>query len=268
MQRAAKFIQRERIQPFFLLLGTHDPHVPHAPHPRFVGKSRAGLRGDSIVQTDWLVGAVLDVIKTEGLDRETLVILTSDNGPAVFDGYFDGSLAALRDHRPAGDLRGGKYLVYEGGCRVPCIVRWPGKASPGESDAMFTLVDLVSSLATICGVQRLPADVGRDGMDLADVLLSPDATSPRTHVVLQGIRETLALLDGDWKYIPQNSDRVSSDIGRGADPRDARFSQALFSRDTLLNLRNDPAETTNLIDQHPVKAAELSALLARIIAGR
>lgn len=266
--RADKFIARERDKPFFLMLGTHDPHVPHAPHARFIGKSNAGTRGDTIVQTDWLVGAVLRSLQSAGVDEETLVIVTSDNGPTVFDGYFDGSVAAAGDHRPAGELRGSKYLVYEGGCRVPCVVRWPGKVEPGESDAMFTLTDLLPSLATVCGIETLPSDVGQDGLDLSTVLLDTNAKSARTDVVLQGIFKTLALLDGDWKYIQANDNRVSQDFGRGADPRDKRFAEARVPKDILLSLADDPAETTNVIKGHPQKAAELAAKLARIVAGR
>ena len=265
-ERADAFIGRERDKPFFLLLGTHDPHVPHAPHARFVGKSQAGIRGDTIVQTDWLVGSVLESIQKAGLDETTLVIVTSDNGPTVFDGYFDGSVAAAGDHQSGGALRGSKYLVYEGGCRVPCVVRWPGTIAPGETDAMFTLTDLLPSLTTICGISGLPIDVGKDAIDLSDVLLDANAPSARTSVVLQGIWMTLALLDGDWKYVPANAHRVSQDFGRGADPRDKRFAQARIAEDILLNLRDDPAEATNVIKDHPQKAAELSAKLKGIIA--
>jgi arylsulfatase A-like enzyme len=247
-----------------LLLGTHDPHVPHAPHARFVGKSGAGIRGDSIVQTDWLVGAVLDSIAKAGLEENTLVILTSDNGPTLFDGYLDGSVEAAGEHRAAGALRGGKYLVYEGGCRVPCVVRWPGKVAAGESDALFTLTDLLPSLASLCGILELPNGVGQDGIDLSSVLLDPSAKSARQGLVLQGIRNTLALLEGDWKYIPSNAHQLSEDIGRGANPLDTRFSQARIEENTLLNLANDPQETTNVLAQHPEKGAELAAKLAAL----
>jgi arylsulfatase A-like enzyme len=267
-RRAARFIGREREKPFFLMLGTHDPHVPHAPHPRFAGKSQAGMRGDSIVQTDWLVGAVLDAIEQAGLDQETLVILTSDNGPTVFDGYFDGSVAQSVAHRPAGELRGGKYLVYEGGCRVPCIVRWPGRVAAGDSAAFFTLTDLLPSLAAICGIEALQPGSSPDGLDLSAVLLDPAAKSHRNEAVLQGIFSTLALVEEGWKFIPGNADRLAEGMGRGADPRDTRFRQARIERDELYDLHADPQETTNVIDDHREKATELADALARIVGQR
>ena len=141
VDKAVTFIKQNKEKPFFLYLGTHDPHVPHMPNPRFRGKSESGIRGDSIVQIDWLVGQVMDTLERLDIEDNTLVIFTSDNGPVLFDGYFDGSVESVGDHEPAGGLHGWKYLVYEGGTRVPLIARWPGKIQPDSSDQMFCLVD-------------------------------------------------------------------------------------------------------------------------------
>ncbi|MAT68705.1 MAG: arylsulfatase [Planctomycetaceae bacterium] len=263
-QRCDRIIQKQYDGPLFLLVGTHDPHVPHAPHPRFVGKSQCGVRGDSIVQLDWLVGAVLDSLQRAGIAEQTLVLVTSDNGPTVFDGYDDGSVAELGDHRPAGPLRGGKYLVDEGGCRVPLIARWPGRIESGESDEMISLVDLLPSLATLGGVAALPAGVGADGVDASATLLSAQSPSPRDHVVLQGVANGFALVDGPWKFIPSNAAGAADDIGRGANPLDTRFAEARIAEDRLYRLDEDPSESRNLIAEHPEQAVRLRARLQAI----
>ncbi len=145
-KQAVRFIERNTNQPFFLYFATHDPHVPRVPHPRFLGKSGCGVRGDVIVQLDWCVGEVLAALDRLHLATNTLVILSSDNGPVLDDGYADGAVRDLNGHKPAGPLRGGKYSIYEGGTRVPFLVRWPGRVKPGLSDALICQVDLLKSL--------------------------------------------------------------------------------------------------------------------------
>ena len=250
-------------KPFFLYYGTHDPHVPHMPAPRFRGKSDAGIRGDAIVQLDWIVGQVAHALEKAGVAQNTLLLITSDNGPILFDGYFDGSVEAAGDHKPAGGLRGWKYLRFEGGVRVPLIAVWPGHIAPDtKSDALISLMDLYPSIAAILG-RPYPADAGHDGMNLENVLLGKTQTSPRTSLVVDGIGNVVALRDGDWKFIPKNAD-TSSGIGSGADPRDKRFADALVPEDMLINLADDPAETTNLAAKYPEKLETMRAKLAEI----
>ncbi|QDT69432.1 Arylsulfatase [Planctomycetes bacterium MalM25] len=261
LAKSRKVIETDSDEPYFLMLGLHDPHVPHAPHPRFVGKSNAGIRGDSIVQLDWLVGAVLDAIDKSPGAENTLVLFTSDNGPTVFDGYDDGSVQANGDHTPAGPLRGSKYLVYEGGCRVPTLVRWRGRVTPGVSDAFFTLTDLLPSLATLAGVEALPEGVGQDAIDLADCLVDADAESTRESAILQGIGNRLAVVTRDWKYVPKNADGAPpTDIGRGADPLDKRFVDRKSYEDALFDLPSDESESSNAIESHPEVARRLRKL--------
>jgi arylsulfatase A-like enzyme len=261
--RAAKFIDANKNGPFFLLLGTTDPHVPHGPHARFVGKSGTGIRGDTIVQLDDLVGQVLDTLDRQGLADNTLVLLTSDNGPVVFDGYFDGSVENLNGHQPADGLRGWKYLVFEGGTRVPLIARWPGRIQPGKSGQMVSLVDLMASLGALVD-EKLPEGAGKDSLNCLEALLKADASSPRRAIIQHGVSNALAIRDGDWKYIPSNATEDVSGIGRGANPLDTRFVESIFPQPLLFNLADDPAETTNLIDKNPGKAEQLAALMARI----
>lgn len=261
--RSRDFIARQSgKKPFFLLLGLHDPHKPHAPHARFVGQSQAGLRGDSIVQLDWVVGEVLAALDRAGVAENTLVLFTSDNGPVLFDGYFDGSAESNNTHRPAGPWRGWKYLRYEGGTRVPLLARWPGRVQPGVSSTMVSLLDFFPTIAAATG-QPYPPTAGHDGQNLLPAVRG-DANAPgRSDLVLHGIGNVLALRAGDWKYIPANTDTATG-IGRGANPRDQRFAQARVPEDLLFNLVEDPGETTNLAATHPDKLAELKARLAEL----
>lgn len=260
LAKTREVITTESEDPYFLMLGLHDPHVPHAPHPRFVGKSNAGIRGDSIVQLDWLVGEVLDAIDRSPGGENTLVLFTSDNGPTVFDGYDDGSVQANGDHTPAGPLRGSKYLVYEGGCRVPTLVRWRGRVAPGVSDAFFTLTDLLPSFASLAGVGTLPEGVGQDGMDLSDCLVDAAAESTRESAILQGIGNRLAVVTPRWKYVAKNADGAPTDIGRGANPLDKRYADAKSYEDALYDLGVEESERTNVLDAQPEVTERLQGL--------
>ena len=141
-RKATAFIDQHAGSPFFLYFATHDIHVPRVPHPRFAGKTEMGPRGDAIAQLDWCVGEIVDALERRGIARNTLVIFTSDNGPVVDDGYRDDAVTKLGGHRPAGPLRGGKYSAFEGGTRVPFVVRWPARVKPGVSTR--------SSVRSIC----------------------------------------------------------------------------------------------------------------------
>ena len=146
--KAEKFIEQHKDHPFFLYFSTHDIHVPRMPHPRFEGKSGMGPRGDAIVQLDWTVGQVIGTLEKYSLLENTLIIFTSDNGPVIDDGYKDQAVEKLGNHKPSGSLRGGKYSAFEAGTRVPFIVSWKGKVTPGKvSDALFSQIDLFASFA-------------------------------------------------------------------------------------------------------------------------
>jgi len=260
-QRAVSFIEANRERPFFLHFGTHDPHVPRMPHARFRGKSRSGIRGDAIVQLDWQVGEIVAALDRHKLSEQTLVLFTSDNGPVLFDGYFDESAEDAGEHTPAGGLRGAKYLRFEGGTRVPFIAVWPDRVPVGVTTQMFSLVDLMATCAALTK-QPLPASAV-DSLNLLPVLLAETNAQIRTNVVQHGIGNALALRSGDWKFIPANADSASG-IGRGADPMDTRFIEAIVRQKLLFNLAEDPAEKRNLAATHPEKLAELSMLLAEI----
>src|SRR5207253_853136 len=144
----------------------HNIHVPRVPNARFKGKSECGVRGDAIVEFDWMVGQVLDKLDALGLAENTLVVLTSDNGGVNDDNGPDkvhgiGDPDATNGHKPNGVLRGTKGTVFEGGTRVPFAVRWPGRVQPGTSAALVSQMDLLASLAALTG-QRVPAGQAPD----------------------------------------------------------------------------------------------------------
>src|SRR5262249_2504440 len=157
-------------EPFFLYFATHDPHVPRVPHPRFVGKTTMGPRGDAIGEFDWSVGEILSTLDRLRLADNTIVIVTSDNGPVIDDGYQDDAVAKLGAHRPGGPYRGGKYSNFEAATRVPLAIRWPGHVKPGVSDALVCQVDLIRSLAVWSG-RTLAAGDAPDSQDVMSAFL-------------------------------------------------------------------------------------------------
>ena len=168
------FIERNSDKPFFLYVGTNDVHVPRFPHPRFVGKSGMGYRGDAILQFDYTVGKILEALEKQGLRENTLIVLSSDNGPVVDDGYQDQAVELLGDHRPWGNLRGGKYSNFEAGTRVPFIVSWPDKVKKGKtSDALVSQIDLFASMAELVG-QEMQSGAGVDSQNQLKAFLGTD----------------------------------------------------------------------------------------------
>lgn len=250
--KAVEFVERNQDQPFFLFFSFHDIHVPRVPHPRFVGATDMGPRGDAIAQLDWSTGEVLNALDRLGLAEDTLVVFVSDNGPVVDDGYEDESVTRLGDHDPAAGLRGGKYSAFEAGTRTPFIVRWPSRVDTGVSDAVVSQTDFLASFATLVE-ETLPEEAAPDSFDVLGALLGESAEG-RAHLV-QASR-TLAVRQGDWKYIeprdgPAVNENVNIELGLSLEPQ-------------LYNLGDDPAEAKNLAGENPDKTDELRALLTQI----
>jgi arylsulfatase A-like enzyme len=238
-REAVAFIKRQEAGPFFLYFATHDVHVPRVPHPRFVGKSGMGPRGDAIVEFDWSVGEVLRALDGNGLAENTLVVLTSDNGPVVDDGYRDEAADKLGDHKPAGPYRGGKYSKFEGGTRVPFVVRWPGRVKPGTSKALFSQVDFLASFAALAGVPDRAA-AAPDSHNRLPALLGEDPIGRETLIEQAS---GLAVRRGKWKFIPaSNGARMSvptnTELGNDPSPQ-------------LYDLDADPGEVRNVAGDHP-----------------
>ena len=237
--KAVQFIERQKDGPFFLFFSTHDVHVPRAPHARFAGTSGCGVRGDVIHQLDWSVGQVMNALDRLKLADDTLVLFSSDTGPVVDDGYADGSVESLNGHVPAGPLRGGKYTLYEGGTRVPFIVRYPRRVKPGVSDALVCQVDLMASLAALAG-KDAPGAGGPDGMNVLPALLGQPGAAGRDSLIEQGGGVALAVRKGPWKLIPRNNRPAAAE---------------------LYNLAEDLGETRNVAAERPEVVRELSSLL-------
>lgn len=250
--KAIAFIERSASRPFFLFFATHDIHVPRVPHPKFTGKTTHGPRGDAIVEFDDSVGRILAKLDALKLTENTLVILSSDNGPVLDDGYKDQANEKLGNHDPACGLRGGKYSIFEGGTRMPFIVHWPMRIRPGVSDAIVGQVDLLASLAALTG-QRLPDDAAPDSLNVLPALLGESKTG-RDHIIQHA--NSLAIRQGDWKYIPPG--------GKTRDRLGPWEDVAIPDTGFLFNLAEDKGEMTNLVNQHPDRLARMKALLEEI----
>lgn len=241
--QAVKFIESSKGGPFFLYFAAHDPHVPRVPHPRFTGKSGMGPRGDAILQFDDNVGTILAALDRLGLKENTLVLLSSDNGPVVDDGYKDDAVEKLGSHQPAGPLRGGKYSAFEGGTRVPFIVRWPGKVKPGVSAALVCQVDFPASFAALTG-QSAP-DSARDSQNVLPALLG-EVSSGRTELVEQG--GPLSLRQGVWKFIPASqgpakNKNTNSETGNFPEPQLYELSQDLGERRNVAKIQPERVQS-------------------------
>lgn len=257
VKQGTKFIEQHKSEPFFLYFSTHDIHVPRMPNARFAGKSELGVRGDVTVEFDWCVGAIMDVLEKNGLTKNTIVILSSDNGPVVDDGYKDGSKEKLGDHKPAGPLRGGKYSIYEGGTRIPFVVSWPGHVEPGVSDALICQVDFAASFAALTG-QQFDNKTSPDSQNMIPALLGESKTG-RTQLVEHA--NGIALREGNWKLIeprPGQARNPETNVENGNSPQPQ-----------LYDLSTDLGETKNVAAEHPGKITEMRALIAaeRVKAG-
>lgn len=197
---AQGFIQANKDKPFFMYFATNDVHVPRFPHERFRGKNPMGLRGDAIVQFDWTVGQLLKTLDDLGIADNTIIILSSDNGPVVDDGYADEAVAKLGSHRPTGPLRGNKYSAFEGGTRIPAIVRWPKEIHKAAvSDALVSQIDWFASFASLLQV-RLPKGAAIDSRNHLDTWLGKDNAN-RPWVIEQALNHALSVRTKEWKYI-------------------------------------------------------------------
>ncbi|WP_237712416.1 sulfatase family protein [Pedosphaera parvula] len=251
-KQAVGFIEKNKDGPFFLYFATHDIHVPRVPNARFAGKSGMGPRGDVILQFDWTVGEIVKTLRQLKLEDNTILIVTSDNGPVVDDGYQDQAREKLNGHRPAGPLRGGKYSAFEGGTRVPFILSWPGHVKSGVSDALICQIDFLASFAQLTGCRLNQAD-GPDSLNILPAFVG-DSKMGRDYVVEHAF--VLALRKGNQKFIePGKGPKFSKPTATetGIDP------DGLF-----YDLTDDIGETNNLSIQVSEKAKQYQAELEKL----
>lgn len=270
--RAVAFIERHRERPFFLYVPHVMPHVPIFASEKFRGSSQQGLYGDVVQELDWSVGEIMATLRRLGLDEKTLVVFTSDNGPWHSYGDHAGS---------AGGLREGKLTTFEGGVRVPCLVRWPGRVPPARvSDALFTAMDLHRTLTALIGGK--PDEAKRDGIDLSPLLLGRAGAKGREEFWYYATVELHAVRQGDWKlHVPHEYLTLAAAPGRGGKP--SNFGnitpgsiensglRGIASRHgyrfekigtALYNLRDDPGETRDVASAHPEIVARLQKVVA------
>lgn len=251
--KATAFIKQNKDRPFFLYYATPEIHVPRLPNRRFIGKTDMGPRGDSIVELDWAVGQVLDALDRNGLTQSTLVMFSSDNGPVVDDGYRDQAVEKLGGHKPAGIYRGGKYSNFDGGTRVPFVVRWPDHVkADSTSDALFSQVDLFASLAALANY-KLPENWAPDSFNELPAMLG-HSKQGRPYVIEHA--GSLAIIQENWKLIaPSQGARMNQETATelGNDPAPQ-----------LYNLGDDPSERNNVAGQYPELARKLADVLHRV----
>lgn len=253
-QRAADAAQGK---PFFLYLPLASPHTPILPTKEWQGKSGLNSYADFVMQTDAAVGAVLAALDKNGLTENTLVIFTSDNGcsPAA---EFPELLA--KGHNPSAQFRGTKADIFEGGHRVPFLVRWPGRVKAGStSDQLICLTDLFATCAGILE-QKLPAAAAVDSVSILPALIG-EATQPlREAVVHHSINGTFSIRQGPWKL------ELSADSGGWSNPKPGTAAAAKLPPVQLYNLANDVAESRNVQAEHPEIVARLTQLLEKYVA--
>ena len=274
--KAIEFIRKNREQPFFVYLALVATHTHITPHKRFRGTSEIGQLGDYINELDYHVGEIMQTLEELDLAENTILIFSSDNGGQQNDHHTAGKNLDLRDasnqvaekakssktlartrfgHKTNGDFRGYKGSNYEGGFRVPFIVRWPGKVAAGsESDQVICHADLLATTAGLLN-EKLPYAAGGDSFDMSPVLLgNHDGSSIRRTTILQTGRGLLSFRNDDWKLRFSKNPTWSDD--------DVELPEADFE---LYNLAVDPGESNNLAVKHPDRAQAMREKLLNLL---
>jgi len=248
-ERSVQFIENNKDRPFFLYVPHNMPHVPLHVSDKFKGKSARGLYGDVIMEIDWSVGQILGALKRHGIDEQTLVVFTSDNGPWLLYGDHAGS---------AGRLREGKATAFEGGVRVPALMRWPGKIPRGKvCDELAATLDILPTFAKLAGAM-LPRDRILDGKDIWPLLSGQwGAKSPHEVYLYYWSQHLQAVRSGKWKlHFPHAYPRPAPPGGRAKPGKYANESIGL----ELFDLKRDPGEKVNVAAKHPGVVKRLQAL--------
>ncbi|MBT3675293.1 MAG: sulfatase-like hydrolase/transferase [Candidatus Marinimicrobia bacterium] len=247
-ERAVSFIKKNKDNPFFLYLPHSMPHVPLGVSDKFKGKSEQGMYGDVMMEIDWSVGEILKALKDNGLDENTLVVFTSDNGPWMNYGKHAGSALPLRE---------GKGAMWEGGARVPAIMRWPGKIPQGIiSDQLAATIDILPTIADITGADLPEKKI--DGLSFKSHLLGNSDKTPRNNYNYYYAGELVAVRQGKWKLTFPHEYRSYLGVEPGKDGFPGKYAKGKAGIE-LYNLENDISESNNVANQHPDIVSRLKA---------
>ncbi|WP_430811961.1 MULTISPECIES: sulfatase family protein [unclassified Carboxylicivirga] len=254
LNKARLFIDESQEEPFFLYFAFHDIHVPRLPDAPFIGATNMGVRGDAIVQMDYITGELVKHLEKRGLSENTIIVFSSDNGPVLDDGYSDEAVDLLGKHQPAGPYRGNKYSAFEAGTRVPTIVYWPGTIEAKESDALVTHTDLYASFAELIG-HELAATEAPDSYPMWSTFAG-QSDEGRDFLLEESV--TLSLRHGNYKYIhPTNKkaawikEEKNIEAGTSTEPQ-------------LFDLSSDVGERVNIAHKKKKLVKMMQAEIARI----
>jgi arylsulfatase A-like enzyme len=276
-EKSVEWIKSHKNESFFLYLATTNIHHPFTPAERFVGTSSCGMYGDFVHELDWMVGEIVSTLEEAGISDNTLIIFTSDNGGMFNAG---GQEAWKMGHRPNGKLLGFKFGAWEGGHRVPFIVKWPEKIKANTvSDQLICTIDLLASMADLVDVS-LTSDMAIDSYNVLPALLGQSDHEIRDHLILAPVKkENLAIRKGKWLFINAQgsggydnkrdteyvrggpgahllTQQINSDIENGEFKKGAPPAQ-------LYDLENDLSQTQNLFNEHPEIVENLKELLEK-----
>ncbi|MBK3516170.1 sulfatase family protein [Carboxylicivirga marina] len=254
LHKARTFIDEHQEEPFFLYFAFHDIHVPRLPDARFQGATDMGVRGDAIVQMDYITGELVKHLEKRGLSENTIIVFSSDNGPVLDDGYTDESVERLGKHQPAGPYRGNKYSAYEAGTRVPTIVYWPGTIVARESDALVTQTDLYASFAELVG-HELEASEAPDSEAMWSTFAG-ESFEGREYLLEESV--TLALRHGQYKYIHPTKKNPSWI------KLEKNIEAGVSTEAQLFDLSNDVGEQENIASKNKKLVKKLQKEIERI----
>jgi arylsulfatase A-like enzyme len=263
-ERAVKIIHEKSSdakngKPFFIYMPLNSPHTPILPSKKWQGKSGLSLYADFVMETDDAIGQVMAATEQAGIAHDTLIIVTSDNGCSPQANF---PLHLEKGHNPSYNMRGHKADIYDGGHRVPFIVRWPAQVKGGQKTAQLTcLTDLMATAADILG-QKLPDTAAEDSFSFLPALTGQKSEAARPNIIHHSINGSFAIREGSLKL------ELCADSGGWSDPRPGQAPKG-SPASQLYDLSSDIAEQNNLLAAKPEAAAKLEALLeSQIAAGR
>lgn len=255
-KRALKIIADKKDGPFFIYMPLNSPHTPILPSEKWVGRSGLGLYADFVMETDDAIGQIMRATEEAGIAKDTLIIVTSDNGCSPQANFPD---LIAKGHNPSGVMRGHKADIYDGGHRVPFIVRWPAKVKAGQTTGQLTcLTDFTATAAEITGV-TLPDNAAEDSFSFLPALLGESSQAMRQSIIHHSINGSFAIREGDWKL------ELCAGSGGWSDPRPGSPGEKDLPDTQLYNLASDIAEKNNLQADKPEIVATMTAQLEQIV---